>query len=259
MPGNLDAITAALRGFSDTPSLDARLHAQSGAPVSAEEFVRRRKAGEPVSKILGRRGFWKGDFIVTPDVLDPRPDSETLIESVLKCFPDKSRPYRILDIGTGSGCLLASLLGEYPNAAGVGVDISEKALAVARKNAHGLPAAFMRKDFAAPDFARGLGAFDIVVSNPPYIPTAEIAHLEPAVREYDPRAALDGGADGLEAYRHLARECPGLLNPDGVAFFEIGRGQGADVRAIFAACGLDFAGAENDLSGIERVLMFRRR
>ncbi len=257
MPQTPDEITAALRGFSDTPSLDARLYAQSGGSVSAEDFIRRRKAGEPVSRILGRRGFWTGAFVVTPDVLDPRADSETLIESVLAHFPDRARPHRMLDIGTGSGCLLASLLSEYPNAAGVGVDISEKALAVARENARGLPAEFVRKDFAADDFAQGLGTFDIIVSNPPYIPTAEIARLDVGVREYDPREALDGGADGLDAYRVLTRVCPGLMNPEGIAFFEIGRGQGAAVRAIMAERGGTCVSARQDLGGIERVLAFR--
>lgn len=249
-------IGAELRGFSDTPSLDAREYARAQANISADEFIARRRVGEPVSKILGRRGFWKGEFIVTPDVLDPRADSETLIESVLSHFPDTARPYRILDIGTGSGCLLVSLLGEYKNAAGVGIDISEKALNVARQNAHQLPAEFHRRDCAADDLT-DWGRFDIIVSNPPYIPTAEIARLDVGVRQYDPALALDGGADGLDAYRALARVCPALLAPDGLIFVELGQGQGADVRRIMARQRLGFVSADTDLGGIERVLVFK--
>ena len=191
------------------------------------------------------------------DVLDPRPDSETLIETVLGYYPDHDRTYRILDIGTGSGCLLFSLLDEYPAATGVGIDCSEQALAVAAQNRQGRRAELIRRDFMTSDWQKDLGLFDMIVSNPPYIPTEDIALLAPDVRHYDPISALDGGADGLNAYRALERSVFHLLSPGGYLFLEIGIGQGNTVRHLFSKS-YRYVEARRDFGGIERVLAFQK-
>ena len=224
------------------------------AAVSDEQlnsFISRRLAGEPVAKIIGKRGFWKNDFIVSKDVLDPRPDSETLIEAVLEKFPDKNQTLRLLDLGTGSGCLLLSLLGEYKNATGLGIDISEKALDIAKQNTHTDRATFIQRDMRQ-DLS-DLGNFDIMISNPPYIPTTEIQTLERDVKDYDPMLALDGGADGLDFYRALAKQhlAPAL-------FIEIGKGQENQIIPIFAQEGWHFAQSWKDLGGITRILYFQK-
>ena len=212
-------------------------------------FISRRLAGEPVAKIIGKKGFWKDDFFVSKDVLDPRPDSETLIEAVLEKFPDKNQTLRILDLGTGSGCLLLSLLGEYKDATGVGIDISEKALAIAKQNKGNKAAEFIRRDMRQ-DLS-DLGQFDIMISNPPYIPTAEIQTLERDVKDYDPLLALDGGADGLDFYRALAKQhlAPAL-------FIEIGKDQEQQIIPLFEQQGWQFVQSWKDLGGITRVLEF---
>jgi release factor glutamine methyltransferase len=195
-------------------------------------MVRRRSAREPVSRILGAREFYGRRFAVSPATLDPRPDSETLIDAALAMAGDKGwreRPIRILDIGTGTGCLLLTLLAELPLASGLGTDISEKALATAAANAAALGLAG-RAAFARHDGLDGIaGPFDLVVSNPPYIPTGDIAGLGAEVREYDPRLALDGGADGLDMYRKLAARL--LRVAQGGVVLEVGAGQ-ADAVAL---------------------------
>jgi len=213
-------------------------------------FIKRRLAGEPVAKIIGRKGFWKNDFVVSKDVLDPRPDSETLIEAVLEKFPDKDKTLRILDLGTGSGCLLLSLLGEYKNATGVGIDISEKALAIANQNKGDQAAKFIQCDMRQ-DLS-DLGQFDIMISNPPYIPTAEIQTLATDVKDYDPILALDGGADGLDFYRALAKQ---HLAPH--LFIEIGKDQESQIIPIFEQQGWHFTQSWKDLGGITRILYFQ--
>lgn len=223
------------------------------AAVSDEqltEFISRRLAGEPVAKIIGKKGFWKDDFFVSKDVLDPRPDSETLIEAVLEKFPDKNAPLRILDLGTGSGCLLLSLLGEYKNATGIGIDISPKALAIANKNKGNKKAEFIGRDMRQ-DLS-DLGKFDIMISNPPYIPTAEIQTLERDVKDYDPLLALDGGQDGLDFYRALATQ---HLAPH--VFIEISKDQEHEIIPLFEAKGWHFVQAWKDLGKITRVLYFK--
>ncbi len=257
----IDEIATALKSFVETPYLDARFFCEhyqnSPTPEQVIDFIHRRKAGEPVSKIIGCRGFWKRDFSVTTDVLDPRADSETLIETVLRYYPKHTEPYRILDIGTGSGCLLLSLADEYMQAECIGVDKSTAALTVAKRNDISNRALFQQADFTAPDFAADLGQFDIIISNPPYIPTADIANLELNVRLYDPMDALDGGADGLSAYRVLAQRLPALLKPNGHVFFEIGQGQETDVAQLMM--NVDFKNIDQvrDLGGIIRVLVFQ--
>lgn len=219
-----------------------------------EAWLRRRLDHEPISRILGRREFWSLPFIVTAATLDPRPDSETLVEAVLAAYPDRERPYRVVDFGTGTGCLLLALLSEYPNARGLGVDRSEAAALVARANAEALGLA-SRADFDIGNWDSGLeNGFDIVISNPPYIPTRDLDGLMPAVRLYDPRSALDGGADGLDPYRVLSRAAARLLVPGGGVFFEVGEGQAEDVARLLTAAGLSNCDARCDLAGIARVV-----
>ena len=250
--------------MSETPYLDAKFFVdgceQKKTAITKtviEDFVERRKKGEPVSKIVGSKGFWTLDFYVTKDVLDPRADSETLIETVLKFFPDKEQSLDILDIGTGSGCLLVSLLYEYKNAKGTGIDISSKALEIAKKNAIGYPAKFLEKDFYSANFSEGLQTYDIIISNPPYIETKDIDLLDEAVRIYDPLWALDGGKDGLAAYRELSKKIKPLLKKAGFVFFEIGQGQGSAVIKLMNENGFSFVDSFVDLGKIERVLVFK--
>ena len=245
-----------LKEVSDTPRLDARLLMESGGDI--EEKIARRLRHEPVSKIIGKKGFWKSEFITSTDVLDPRPDSETLVNAVLNYFPDKNKPYRILDIGVGSGCLLFSLLDEYPNATGIGVDISPKALAIAEQNRKGRLATLLQKDFYQADWIRDLGMFDIIVSNPPYIPTEDIQKLSPDVRLFDPLSALDGGKDGLDAYRALAPKLSAILKNKGSVFLEIGQGQEKDVSDIFMNAGFGLIQIVPDLGGVNRILVFQK-
>jgi len=222
----------------------------------------RRTAREPLSHILGRREFWSLPFAVGPAVLDPRPDSETLIEAVLDHVKDARAPdgagLSILDLGTGSGCLLLSLLHELPDAKGVGVDISADALSMARTNARrlGLDA---RATFAESDWTAGLsGRFDIVVSNPPYIRRGDIADLAPEVRDHEPHLALDGGADGLEAYRRIIPALGPLFSADSgrpsMAAFEVGRGQADDVVKLLSQNGFIDIECRNDLAGTARCV-----
>jgi len=216
-----------------------------------QSFVQRAQAGEPVAKIIGHKGFWKSDFIVSEDVLDPRPDSETLIEAVLELFTDKNAALRILDLGTGSGCLIVSLLQEYPKATGVAVDISEAALQIAKQNAKDLPIEFVCADMCA--LPTDLGKFDIVVSNPPYIVRSEIEHLDVTVKNYDPLLALDGGPDGLDFYRQLSH-----LALTDTLFVEIGQGQEHAVIDIMLHSGWTHQKSWKDLGGIVRVLLFQK-
>lgn len=224
------------------------------------ELIERRCDRVPLSHLLGRREFWSLEFSVNADVLDPRPDSETIVEAALAQLAARdhdwrARAWRILDLGTGSGCLLLALLHECENAVGLGVDRSEAALAVARSNAQGLGLA-SRANFQAGDWAAGLNRrFDLVVSNPPYIATGAIAGLMPEVAKHEPRLALDGGADGLDAYRQIAPQVPRLLEPGGVVLLEIGAGQAGDVGKILAGAGVRVAAARADLAGRERVLI----
>ena len=244
-----------LKDVSETPTADARLLLKYAAD-DLENAVKRRLKHEPIAKIIGRRGFWKSDFITGPDVLDPRPDSEVMIEAVLSIFPNKDKPYRVLDLGTGSGCLLFSVLDEYPKSTGVGVDISEKALKTAEQNKKNRVSNLILRDFMRTDWMKGLGQFDIIISNPPYIPTADIENLAPDVRDYDPKVALDGGADGLNAYRALARTVGAVMVPRARLFLEIGQGQAQDVIALFENEGFCHLQTVKDYGGIDRILVF---
>ena len=221
---------------------------------------RRRQTGEPISRMRGWREFWSMQFRLSPATLDPRPDSETVIEAALGWARQQAPAARILDLGTGSGCLLLTCLAELPQASGVGIDISADALDMAAMNAshHGLASRTM---FYQQDFATDLtahGQFDVILSNPPYIPSADIGTLDADVRHFDPVAALDGGADGLACWRILCPQIATLLSDGGMAFVEIGAGQGKLVSMLGCASGLRLLGSFADLSGQERCLQFQK-
>jgi release factor glutamine methyltransferase len=219
------------------------------------ELVSGRAAHAPVSRLLGRREFWSLSFALSPGTLDPRPDSETLVEAALAEIAVRTAPLRVLDLGTGTGCLLLALLSELPNATGVGVDLAPGAVATARRNAAALGLA-RRASFIAGDWGTALvGRHDVILANPPYISTQAIEGLPPEVGLYDPRLALDGGADGLSAYRALAGDLRRLSEPHGAAVVELGEGQAPAVAAIMAAAGLAVRGVRQDLAGIERAIV----
>jgi len=222
------------------------------------EMLSRMIAREPLSRIVGRREFWGLEFVLSADTLDPRPDSESMVEAVLSRLADRTQPYRFLDLGTGTGCLLLALLSEFPQAIGVGVDVAAGAAATARRNAKLLDLGD-RAYFAVGDWARAIaGGFDAVVANPPYIPTRAIPELPPEVRDYDPKRALDGGSDGLQSYRAIAADLLTLLRPDGVFATEIGLGQAEAVAPILAQNGLAIDGYATDLGGVIRCVIARR-
>lgn len=254
------ALDARLLVEEATGRAHAALIADPDAPLGAAAqalaaMARRRLAGEPVSRILGWREFWSMRFRVTPDTLDPRPDTETLIEAASDAFAARrDEALRMVDFGTGTGAILAALLSQFPRARGVGVDISAAAAAIARDNLERLGFG-ARAQVVVGDWDDGLeGRFDLIAGNPPYIPAADIAGLAPEVRDHDPRLALDGGADGLDAYRALAGVAARRLAPGGLALFEVGAGQAESVLALCAEAGLVPRGARRDLSGCARVV-----
>jgi release factor glutamine methyltransferase len=232
------------------------LGAAEGARVAA--MLRRMIRHEPLSRIVGKREFWGLEFRLSPDTLDPRPESESVIEAVLSRLPDRVRNYRFLDLGTGTGCLLLALLCEFPQATGVGIDVASGAAATARDNARRLGLG-ERALFAVGDWGRAIaGRFDAVIANPPYIPTPALPGLMPEVRDYDPKRALDGGSDGLMAYRAIAADLPRLLLPGGIFAAETGSGQAEAVAAILAQNGLAIDGFAADLGSVMRCVVARR-
>lgn len=215
-----------------------------------EAMVTERGRNRPVAQIIGQRAFWGRVFEVTSDVLDPRPETEVLVALAL----ESPAPARILDLGTGSGAILVSLLGHWPTAQGLGTDLSDAALAVAARNAarHGVAD---RARFLRADWATGIdGRFDLIVSNPPYIPAAAVDQLAPDIRDWEPHLALTAGPTGLEAYARIADDLGRLLAPGGRALFEFGAGQGPEVMAIFRSRGFDRIALHADLDGRPRVL-----
>jgi release factor glutamine methyltransferase len=266
------AQTLAAAGI-ENPRLEARVIVGSASGASMETMVahperlvdetsvafvhalvERRVAGAPMAYLIGSKEFWSLDFTVTAATLVPRPDSETLVAAALDFAADRAHPWRALDLGTGTGCLLLSFLSERPHAFGVAVDRSEEALAVAAANADSLGLA-SRTGFVCADWTGALaGRFDVVLANPPYIPRDEIPGLAIEVRDFEPESALDGGPDGLDCYRRILADLPGLLAPGGMAFFEVGIGQASDVESLIRAAGLAPAGIQRDLAGVERCV-----
>jgi release factor glutamine methyltransferase len=254
----------------DNPRLEARLLLAHALGCRVEDLVRdltartsesefdhliaRRVAREPLAFILGWREFWSLRFHVSPATLIPRPDSETVVEAALALHPDRSAPLRVLDLGSGTGCLLLAFLHERPRSFGVGVDRSEAAARLSRRNALDLGLAG-RSAFLCGDWAGAIGGrFDLVLSNPPYVAAEELDALMPEVGLYEPRAALDGGDGGLSAYRAIIAALPGLLTPSGAAVLELGAGQSGDVGTIAGASGLR-SRIRADLSGISRAMI----
>jgi release factor glutamine methyltransferase len=264
----------------DTPQLDARLlvghalrldHAALAARATqalttAERetiaaLAARRLEHEPVARIIGQKEFWGLPLALNGDTLVPRPETETVVEAALAAIdhgPGRSQPLRLLDLGTGTGALLLALLSELPAAYGIGTDISLAALACARRNAAAL-GLMARCGFVACDFGAALsGPFDLIVANPPYIARGDVDDLPDDVRLFDPRRALDGGPDGLDAYRAIAADGPRLLAPGGTLVVELGIGQRGAVEQLFAARGLAIEAVRHDLSNMERALPVRR-
>ncbi len=254
---DVDLLLEQALGLSPLEVILAPDREMSAADQAAfEALLRRRLVREPVSQIVGRKDFWSLSFKVTGDCLTPRPDSETLIEAALAALPDRSAPVRILDLGTGSGCLLLSLMAELPNSRGTAVDISGKALAVARENASALGFA-ARCEFILSDWAAALpkaARYDLILCNPPYIACEEAAGLDADVRDYEPPRALFAGDGGLAEYKRLARIVPGLIMPGGHVFLEIGHLQGPAVREIFSSVGVKKTQLIKDLGKRDRCV-----
>ena len=225
-----------------------------------QEMIEERLEHKPLCKILGTKSFYKYDFVVNEDVLSPRPDTEILVETAVE-FSKQFSFNKILDMGTGSGCILLSLLGEIPDAVGTGIDISPAALSVARTNAKRLGytdrCRFFNSSWFEDKFDYGSN-FDLIVSNPPYIPTKDIAGLDEEVKFYDPLTALDGGADGLKDYRRIAEISSQLLNDDGFLLLEFGINQSAEVKKIFLSAGFELVDIKKDLSGKDRCIILKK-
>ena len=227
-----------------------------------QTLLARRLKHEPLDKIIGHREFYKSDFKVSNKVLSPRADTETLVEEALLLI-DSVQSTNILDLGTGSGCIIESLLSERPNCCGTAVDISSEALQIARENAENLGLdkrlKFIQADWFADDFSEKINdTFDVIVTNPPYIPSNDIASLMPEVREYDPLLALDGGNDGFLSYKRIAELVPQMLKNGGYILIEAGIEQAAQIADIFSEQGLQHIKTANDLAGVPRCVVMKK-
>ncbi len=222
------------------------------------ELLARRRQGEPIAKIIGVKHFWKHAFYTTASTLDPRPETEGIIEAALIHVPDTHAPLHILDCGTGTGCIIISLLEEYPNATGVALDISSEAIRVAKQNAqqlnHPKRLQYANLDWTDADFS----LYDLVVSNPPYIPTQDLASLMPDVKEYEPHCVLDGGSDGLYAYRQLFQKVSSALKRNGLFICEVGYHQSGDVVQLGLMHGLSHINTLSDVADIPRIIVFQQ-
>ena len=264
-----ELITALIKAKIPSPRLEADIILKNVAPdypeisdkeiKNAKQMLARRLQNEPLDKIIGQREFYKSVFKVSTDVLTPRPDTEILVESALELIPDDAT-WHILDLGTGSGCILLSLLGEKMHCCGTGVDASAPALTIAKQNAQNLKLTqrtkFIHKSWTEPNFVTG--QFEMIVSNPPYIPSQEIEDLEPEVKKYDPLSALDGGKDGLDCYREIAAIAPLILKENGYILLEVGYNQAEDVQKIFTHHGLKPLKIIKDLAGINRCVILKK-
>ena len=267
------------KGGIDSPRLEARLLIADILKISAneigistqlskdlesklEENIIQRIAGKPLDKIVGHKGFYKFEFKVSEDVLSPRPETEILVENALKIIKENEFK-KVVDLGLGSGCILLSLLKEIKDLQGVGADASSKALEIAKENAKALGVdqrcLFLNKSWFDEDFFEVLGKdFDMIVSNPPYIKTDDIKTLDVGVQKYDPKIALDGGADGLKDYLKIAEIAPKILKKGGYILLEVGSGQALDVQKIFEQNDLTHISTLKDYAGIERVVVLKR-
>jgi len=251
--GEARLLLAAALGISREDTLTLR-EISPEQEIWFREFVERRASREPLAYITGHREFWSLNFEVGAGVLVPRPDTETLIEEALRLVPDRAGPLKIADLGTGSGAILIAALTEFPNATGVGFESSPDAFEWAMANARRLMS--QRAEIRLAEWDEAKGPFDLVFSNPPYIPSAEIESLDPDVARFEPHPALDGGADGLSAYRSLAELLPFLLKPGGHALLEIGFGQAGAMEKLFQ--GLEILRIAPDLSGTPRCVILRK-
>jgi release factor glutamine methyltransferase len=268
----IHAAAARLHGIADNPRLEARILLANALgltqndlirepnrqvdPAAVEPLLVRRIAREPLALITGHREFWSLDFHVSPATLIPRPDSETLIEAALAAFAHRPPPRTIIDLGTGTGCLLLALLTEFPSTFGIGLDLNPEAAALASRNATHLGLSD-RSAFLASDWTNSLtGRFDLIVSNPPYIPGPDIETLMPEVAHYEPKTALDGGVDGYDAYRVILAALPHHLAPTGSAILELGLGQANYVTELARQAGLA-ATLRLDLAKIPRAIVLR--
>jgi release factor glutamine methyltransferase len=233
---------------------DGEKEIDENAYKAIKDDLETRLSGKPLSKIYGKKEFWGREFIVNEHTLDPRPDSETLIELALKYYKDKEPPKTILDLGTGTGCLLLTLLSEFKGARGVGIDISEEALKIANQNAEALNLTD-RVSFSQGEWAESItDTFDLVISNPPYIASDVIPNLEKEVKIHDPILALDGGFDGLQAYEDIFSDLSRILKDDGMALFEIGFDQGDEMMRLSKKYEIRIGNVHPDLAGNPRVV-----
>lgn len=223
-----------------------------------QELIIRRADREPMSHILGKRAFWDWEFKVTKETLDPRPDSEAVIEAILKIFPDKLRDLDILELGIGTGCLIISALKLYPNSHGEGVDINKKTIDVAKENAETLEVDDRIKIYKSDWFSEVKGSFDLIISNPPYIPESQLKTLEKEVKLYEPKRALTSGKEGLDDYRKISQNVYNYLKKSGYLVLEIGDDQKDSVVKIFEEKKLTFLFSQKDLSNKDRVLVFQK-
>lgn len=268
-----DVVKMLVRGNISSPRLEARLlleyvgkspfaEVDGNAEKKLRQLIDSRLSHVPLDKLLGRREFYKNSFVVSEDVLTPRPDTEILVEAAIKVALQNNFK-RVLDLGTGSGCILLSILSDCPQVYGTAVDKSSAALNVAGRNVAllGLEkrVSLVNSSWFDDDFVQEIGCdFDMIVSNPPYIPTADITILEPEVREHDPLSALDGGADGFTHYKKIASLTPLLLKKDGYILLEAGVGQARRISEIFVAAGLLPVAILPDLSGTERCVILKK-
>ena len=266
----------------DSFELDARILIENATGIAREDFIlsahteipaiklkiihnfiKRRIAGEPVSRIIGKREFYGLEFKISSETLDPRPDTETIITSIIDNISNRDKKYEILDLGTGSGCILLTLLSEFKNSIGTGIDISKDAINTANINAKNLGlekrAKFINISWNDKNFKKNLSNYDIIVSNPPYIPSQDIASLKTEVKDFDPIVALDGGNDGLDCYRDLANIAPNLLKKDALLAVEIGYTQANSVCRIFEEANFSIKSVKKDLSGHNRCILATKK